>query len=189
MKKLLKRPESPRYSRVLGIDPSSVKIAAAVIEAGEMKATVTIPIKGQDIYEKILVVRTNYASILSAYKPQFVCVEQTISLQNPMVSRKLSYLVGIIIAETLYREIPIIDVPPMTWKSRIGVKPIYKAQKQDIILKLGETAGRKEVQRLKKSQTQEIMSMMYPHFSWVDDDLADAAGIATYAWSEYGESE
>jgi hypothetical protein len=110
-----------------------------------------------------------------------VAIEQTILIQNPETTRKLSYAVGVLIAECLIRDIPIVDVPPATWKSFMGVKPLTKAWKQKILTDLGETEGRKEIERLRKSQLQDILGKRFPQFNWEDNDLADSCGIGLWA--------
>lgn len=136
-----------------------------------------------EIYDRILAVRKNFGAILVQYAPDLVCVEQTVMIQNPETTRKLSYIVGVVMAETLNSGIDMIDVPPMTWKSAIGAKPINKKWKESIVAEFGEKAGKAEINRLKKSQVQDKLSIIYPSWSkiWEDNDIADSCGIAWWA--------
>lgn len=189
MRKLLAESGEKKFSKILGVDPSSQKIACTLIEYGVPVATVKLDLKGGDIYERIHRARIYFPQVLEAYEPGFVCIEQSIMVQNPETSRKLSYVSGVLMGEVLVRDIFLRDVPPMTWKSFIGAKPLTKRWKEQIISELGETEGRKEIQRLKKSQVQDILKERYPNFSsiWEDNDVADSGGIGLWAYSVFGE--
>lgn len=175
-----------KYVRIMGIDPSSHKIATCLLEYGKPTSLVALDLGGGDLYARLYEVRRRFPKILDLYGPHYVCVEQTILIQNPETSRKLSYVVGTLMAEVLIRDIPIIDIPPPTWKAKLGVKPVTKKWKESIISELGETDGRKEIDRLRKNQTQARLKERFPEFKWSDHDLADACGIALYAFSQYG---
>lgn len=183
---ILKPPETHLYSRVLGVDPSSSTVACAVIETNKPTACMKIDLGSGDVFQRIYRARKYFPKILDLYKPQYVAIEQTILIQNPETTRKLSYVVGTLIAECLYREIPVEDVPPATWKSFMGIKPLTKKWKEKIVSELGDTEGRKEISRLKKSQLQEKLAIQFPQFNWSDNDIADSAGIGLWAFGRYG---
>lgn len=186
MKKILEDSLPKKYNRVLGIDPSSFKIACTVMEQGSPKATISLSLGDGDIYSRLYQARKRFPSVLDIYQPDYVGIEQSIFVQNPETSRKLSYVVGCLIGEILYRHIPMTDVPPSQWKSNLGVKSLTKIRKDEILAKLGERDGRKEITRLKKSQCQDILREKYPGWRWDDDDIADSCGIAWYIWGLYG---
>jgi Holliday junction resolvasome RuvABC endonuclease subunit len=186
MKKILEDSSPHKFRRILGIDPSSKKIACTLIVDGIIMATVALSLGSGNIYERLFDVRKRYPHLLDIYQPDFVGIEQAIFVQNPATSRKLSYIVGVIIAETLHKEIVLEDISPAEWKSFLGVKPLTKTKKNEIISRLGQTVGRKEIHNLKKTQTQNILRDQYPNFVWDDDDIADSCGIALYFWSKYG---
>lgn len=184
--KILEPPETHKYARVLGVDPSSAKVACSVIEAGKPVATVKIDLGAGDVFQRIHKARIYFPKVLDLYKPQYVAIEQTILIQNPETTRKLSYTVGTLIAECLYRELPVEDVPPATWKSFMGVKPLTKRWKEQILAELGDTEGKKEIARLKKSQLQDKLSNLFPQFDWSDNDIADSTGIGLWCFGRYG---
>jgi len=171
---------------VLGVDPSSVGIASTLIVAGEPRMTIKIELGAGDLYARLYRARKYFPKVLDICNPDFVVIEQTILIQNPETTRKLSYTVGILMAETLMRGISLMDVPPATWKSYLGIKPMTKRRKDEIISKLGETEGRKEISRLKKSPVQDILKERFPNFSWEDNDVADSAGIGLWGFDKYG---
>lgn len=174
------------YSRVLGVDPSSHCVACTVVEDAAPLATVKIELGAGSVFERIFKARKYFPKILEIYKPQFVAIEQTILIQNPETTRKLSYTVGVLVGECLIRDISVVDVPPATWKSFMGVKPLTKRWKESILSELGPTEGRKEIERLKKSQLQDKLKEDFPHFEWDDNDVADSTGIGLWAYGKYG---
>lgn len=174
------------YTRVMGVDPSSHCVACSIVENGSPLSTVRIELGAGDVFKRIHKARQYFPKILDIYKPEFVAIEQTILIQNPETTRKLSYTVGILIAECLIRDIEVRDVPPATWKSFMGVKPLTKKWKESIIAERGATEGRKEIDRLKKSQLQEKLKEKFPHFDWSDNDIADSTGIALWAFGIHG---
>lgn len=175
-----------RYHRVLGIDPSTRGIACSLIVDGKITATMKINLGDGDIYHKIAKARKYFSPVLEMYKPEVVIVEQTVYIQNPETTRKLSYIVGILMGEAIHRDIYLEDVPPATWKSFIGARAIRKNEKESIIQELGLTEGRKEIQRRRKSQVQDILNERFSQFDWSDDDVADSAGIALWGYSKFG---
>lgn len=186
MKKILEDSLPKRYHRVLGVDPSSFKVACTLIEHGEPQMTIALNLGDGDIYQRIYQARKRFPKVLDIYKPDYVGIEQSIFVQNPETSRKLSYVVGCLMAEVLYRHIPMDDVPPSQWKAYLGVKPLTKSEKNEILEKLGQTDGRKEIDRIKKSRCQDILRDRFPWWRWEDDDIADSCGIALYSWSIHG---
>lgn len=186
VRKLLKDVIEQKFDRVVGVDPSTTKIAFVLIEKNQPISNATIDLGSGDIYDRLLRLRKYYPSLLRRWNPGFVCIEQAIFVQNPETSRKIAYSVGIIAAETRFEGIQFADVAPSTWKSFLGVKPLNVRWKTELKKELGEKDGNKEINRLKKSQTQDILRNRYPRFNWDDTDIADACGIALYAYSSYG---
>jgi hypothetical protein len=174
------------YTRVMGVDPSSHGIACTVVEKGFPFATVKIDFGAGSVFDRILRARKYFPKVLEVYEPEFVVIEQTILVQNPETTRKLSYVVGVLVAECLVREILVEDVPPATWKSFMGIKPLTKKWKESILAELGPTAGRKEIERLKKSQLQDKLKEKFPKFEWGDNDVADSTGIGLWAYEKRG---
>lgn len=186
MQKLLEGAYDKKYNRIVGIDPSTQKMAFVLVEKGEPISRATIDMGAGDIYDRLLRLRKFYPALLRLWKPDFVQIEQAIFVQNPETSRKIAYAVGIIAAETKFNGVEFTDVAPASWKAYLGVKPLTKSWKQRIIIELGEKEGRKEINRLRKSQTIDILTSRFPHFDWSDSDIADAAAIGLFAFSLYG---
>lgn len=161
-------------------------VACCLVVHGIPEATVKLDLGAGDLFKRLRRARYYFPKVLELYKPEFVAIEQTILIQNPETTRKLSYTVGVLMAETLIRDVPLIDVPPATWKSALGAKPMTKKRKEKIVEELGPTEGRKEISRLKKSQVQDILRGRFPQFPWEDDDIADSAGIGLWAFGQYG---
>lgn len=184
MKKLLIGDK--KYHRILGIDPSSFKIAMCILKDGKPFSLVKFELGKGDIFGRLYELRRRFPKVLDLYDPEFVCIEEGVFIQNPETSRKLSNISGVLMAEVLVRDLPLVTVPPSSWKAKLGVKPLTKQMKEKIIAEMGPKDGRKEIDKLRKSQTISILQERFPRFKWDDHDLADSAGIALYAYGEVG---
>ena len=174
--------------KVLGIDSSTFSIANTLVVDGEIKATTKIDLGKGELPTRLYKARRNFPGVLRGFAPDLVAVEQSIYVQSADAVRKLSYIIGIIMAETLVRDIEIVDVPPMQWKSFIGVKALTASRKNEIIKELGEKEGRKHITSLKKTMVQDVLRTKFPAWGNVldDNDIADATAIALFAYHTYG---
>lgn len=178
-----------RYHRVLGVDPATRGIACSVVDHDDLVATMKIQFGDGDIYDKIKKARQYFPKILDLYNPEVVVIEQSIFVQNHDTARKMSYVVGVLMGEVLIRGIVFNDVPPASWKSFVGARPIRQAEKDKVISELGQTEGKKEIKNRRKNQVQEIMKKQFPAFNWSDDDIADSCGIALWGYDKYGRED
>ena len=176
----------PKYNRIMGIDASTRGVAATLIVNGKIQTVVKITLTDSDLHARLLKVRKWFTAVLKMFAPEFAVIEQPIYIQNPTSTRAIGYVVGIVLGEILINEIPVIDVPPITWKAALGYKNVTKKLQRELIEKLGETEGNKEVRRLRKAQVQDILSARFPAWDWTDDDRADSCGIALYGWNLRG---
>lgn len=186
MKKILAGLKAKKYDRIIGIDSSTQGIAIAVVDGGRLTEVMYLPLPKADIFARLQKARKWISGILRGWNPDFVMIEAPIYIQNPNTTKNLSYVVGIIVGECLVQNIEVSDVPPSVWKSWIGYKRITKVQQADIMSRLGPTEGRKEIQRLRKSQIQDIMRCRFPRTKWDNDNIADATAIALFAYDKLG---
>lgn len=159
-------------TRVLGIDPSTNSIAFTLVE--NEKPVIwgkVIFYRKASLPEKMNMMHHVIDVILEKTgEPTYVVVEQMISVQNPQTTRVLSYMAGAIMLEFAIRHIDIADCPPMTWKNYHGYKRVTKAM----------GLSKKEADRLRKSQIQDAIELVYPYFNVNDNDIADSCGIALW---------
>lgn len=181
MRKTLKNIKLRKYRTIYGIDPSTQSIAVCVLVDGKIKRLIDVQLPKGDLATRLKKVREWFAPVVKLYPPDYVMVESPIFIQNPQTTKNIAYVVGILFGECLHLNIEITDIPPTTWKSWLGYKRVTKYQQAEILSRLGPTAGRKEIERLRKSQVQDIMRAKYPALDWSNDNLADATGIALYA--------
>jgi Holliday junction resolvasome RuvABC endonuclease subunit len=187
--KVLTQVRVPKRKRVVGVDGSTHNLAICVVEKGKPVQLISLDLPKGDLQTRLSGVHKRFNAILDLVEPDFVMVESPIFIQNPQTTKNLSYVVGIIFSSALERGIAIEDVSPSTWKAHFGYKRVTKQLQQKLVDELGQTAARKEVQRLRKSQIQDKMREAYPDLDWSNDNLADSAGIALYTWSLYGTME
>jgi Holliday junction resolvasome RuvABC endonuclease subunit len=186
LKKTLQQAKPKVYKRIVGIDSSTTGIAMCLLVEGKPKTAMYLSLPHSEFLERMHRAREWFAAALMTENPEFVMIEAPIYIQNPMTTKNLSYIVGMLIGECLHKDIPVVDVSPATWKGWLGCKPVTKNMKINIIEQLGQTEGRKEIQRLRKSQVQDIMRDRFPYLNWDNDNVADSAGIALYANNLYG---
>lgn len=186
MKKVLQQKQEKRYSNIIGIDASTRGIGLTYLEDGEIKSLLRLNLPTGDINERLLKIREWFSAILKLYKAEIVVIESAIFIQNPLTTKHISYAIGIIYGECLKQGIDVTDVSPSAWKAFLGYRPITKKMKENMINDLGKTEGVKKINKLKKSQVQNILRDRYPQFGWEDDNIADSAGIALYAHSIFG---
>lgn len=184
--KILAEKAPQTYSNIMGIDPSSNKIACCMVNGKGPYAQMKVELGSGDIFDRIRTATKRFNTILDIYKPEFVIIEQSVYVQNIATMRKLSYVVGAVLSDVLIRDIPVDDVPPTSWKSTIGAKPISAAQKKGFIDEMGPYQAKKHMATLRKTMVQNILRERYPHFDWSDNDLADACAIALHGYSICG---
>lgn len=187
MKKFLEKSQSDKkYHKIMGIDPSTKKMAFILVQNFTPVQSAYVDLGEGDIYERLLKLRKYYPALIELWNPDFVCIEQAIFIQNPETSRKIAYCVGVVAAETMIKGIKFEDVAPSSWKSYLGVKPVTAVWKKEILATLGDKDGKREIQKIRKGQTQKILGERFPDFDWSDEDISDACGIALYAYSKHG---
>lgn len=179
-----------KHKVVIGVDASTRAIAVSVVKSGKPAGMYYIKLPHGDLYHRLSSVRRKFEVLLKKIEPTVCLIEAPILIQNPLATKHMAYLVGILMGECLENNIKVEDVSPMTWKSFLGYKPIKKAEKQEIQKKFGSKA-REEMRRIRKGQVQEILTSKYPRIKSAlkNDDLADSLGIALYAWHLYGAND
>jgi len=187
--KFLEELKTPDYDVVMGIDASSRHIGISVLKSSYIISLAAIDLSEATIYERMKDLRLKISVLIDHYHPEFVMIESPIMVQNPLTTKNLSYIAGIIIALFVDRNIPIEEVGPMTWKSWVGYKRLTPKIKEEIIESLGKTAGNKEINHQKKHQVQMILQKRYPQWAKTleNDNLADALGIALFAEAQLEE--
>lgn len=179
------------YKIIFGIDASSTHIGIAVFRDESIEALVKIEMKQKEMHQRMKDLRLKIDVLIHHYNPEFVMIESPIMVQNPLTTKNLSYIAGIIIATCLDFNVDVEEVSPMTWKSWLGYKRLTKKIKEEIIKSLGQTEGTKEINKQKKYQVQNILTKRYPLWQeqLKDDNLADALGIALFAQNKLKERE
>lgn len=183
--KVLASKKPKTYSKVMGIDASSNKIAMTMLDKNGIVMTAKIELGDGDIFHRMGAGNRRLKPFLQAYRPDFILIEQTVYVQNIETVRKLSYVVGSIMATIMREGIDVDDVPPISWKSFMGAKSITKQEKMKYINEMGELEAKKFMAKRRKSQVQDMLRKRFPEYNWDDNDIADSCGIALYAWDKY----
>lgn len=175
-------------SRVLGLDVSTKSIAFAVIEDGDLKRYGKVYIEGETIWERAADANRKTYNILKLASPTHVSIEGAVYVNNRSVVIKLSYIYGAIAGVVGATGHSMAEVTPLAWMGFIGSPANTKERK---------AALRKEFPSKSKSwlQTEARRRRKQYTIDWAkskfdvdieDDDVADAVGVAWYAWSNDG---
>lgn len=186
MKKAIDKIYGHNHDRVAGVDASTRCVAIAIIDAGRPVCLSRVDLGHGDMISRLSLVRDRFIATMKLYKPTFCMIEAPIMVQNPQTTKHMAYVVGILMGACLELGISVDDVPPMTWKTSLGYKPLKRSVIND--LGLSENEAKRYVRTYNKDQIRNKMIAMFPSFSTAleDDDLSDALGIALYAWDNYG---
>ena len=88
--------------RVLGIDASTNSIAFCLMENDVPLKWGKIELHGLDIYEKIHDAKNKMHSMLEELRSDYIVVEGAVFVKSADAVIKLSYVYGVVIAETLH---------------------------------------------------------------------------------------
>lgn len=180
LSKLVGRPVA---NRVVGIDTSTKGYAYAVIDNGKLVEYDEIMFTGNTLHEKIQQASEVARSILST-RPDFVLVEQTIYVNSYSVVVKMAYFVGVVLGAVGEREIPFDDIVPINWMKYIGNPNWTKAERAAVLRKHKGKSKSWIKNQLRNERKQRTKDFVNDRFG-VDidnDNIADAIGIAVYAW-------
>ena len=168
---------------ILAIDPSSNSLAFAVAECRNGKqhligaGEIEFPKKANTI-EKLAIVGSALPTIIDSFKPTEAMVEKTVYLQNPQTTVLLAYFVGHIMGTIIGKGIPVEDIPPMSWKPKIGYKNVTKKEMDTWGLDAKETKKKAAFER--KERTKRIIRERIPLVNEYNDNIFDAIAIAIY---------
>lgn len=185
MKQLI---DKPGMGRVLGLDLSTKSIAFAIIDDGELDAFGKVDILGQDVWEKAADAATKIDAVLKLAKPNYVCIEAAVFVNNRSVIIKLSHIYGAIGGAIGRKGYYVTDVSPLSWGAYIGNPVNSKARKASLKKENpGKSASwlKAEARRRRKQYTLDWVKDTFD-VDVDDDDVGDAIAVAWYAWDNNG---
>lgn len=171
---------------ILGFDTSSKSMAYCALGRGDVTTilgvgSIGFP-KGSDDHRRFQVINEVVPWIINEFRPDIVCIEQPIYISNFKVSRTLSYVVGHLHGEIARNKKTVIEeVPPLTWKSHLGVKNVTRKDKAEWARTMSATEVRKLAAFERKDRTRRKIKEMIPIMeSYEDDNIFDAIGVAIW---------
>lgn len=183
--KLHELKETPKASRILGIDASTKSYAWCLIEEGKIVDYGEYEFDGSSIYEKMQSAK-KAAVELAAKAPEYCAIEQIVFVNNRAVTIKLAYFVGIMMGEMAGIETVFDDVSPMTWMNYIGNGRFTKEEKLELKKANPDKTKTWHKNNRRKVRKQRTMDWVKEEYG-VDvdnDNIADAIGVAHYADKE-----
>lgn len=172
--------------RVMGIDASTQTIAYAIVDDGVIVEYGEIFFKGDDLYDRILDAKRKIRALKSRFKADFVAIEAAVMVRSVSTGLKMAYMFGAIMGELLENNAKIIEVHPLEWQGYIGNPNFTKAQKAEVKKAhpdKSETWIKSEIRKIRKQKTISFMSDLGVKTD--SDNVADAAGIAWFAYNNF----
>lgn len=181
---VLKPDRTNNYTKILGVDSSTLGAAWTVMEINDEVNPVRWGMintsKVKEIQDKLMVVAEGFDLLVEEEAPDHIFIEMPIFVKNPATARKLSFVVAVLMLTGRRNGIPVTLIEPQTWKAYLGCHNMTKKFRDQVKDKLGRIEGNKFCDKLKKSQTQRIIKHKWPDFDVEDDNIADSCAIA--AW-------
>ncbi len=174
----------PVARRVLGIDASTQSIAFCLYHNRKPVSWGKIRLSGNDVFERVGDANKKTYALLKANKVDYVAIESAVFVNNTQVVKKLSYVYGSIMGAVAASGVKLIDVPPMTWQTAIGNPALTKSEKDAIVRRYPRKKKSFYDAKRREIRKQRTMDFFKKHYGieLTDDDVADACGIAYYAY-------
>lgn len=169
--------------RVVGFDTSTNSIAWAVMHNRTLERYGESDLEG-DFIERLGEARRKVDRILREQKPDAVCIESVVFVNNKNVVIKLAMFFGVVAAAAAARGIPVLEVTPKKWQYAIGNNSFTKAQKLALRRELpGKSASwyKSEERRRRKQYTDDYFAEKFGA-KFKTDNQSDAVGVAYYAY-------
>ncbi len=174
-------------TKILSIDPSSNKLAFAVVSKDklEAKGKVDFP-KGASHQERIKTLDRALPLLLDYHQPDLLLSEGAIYIQNPQTTITLAYLIGAIMGHGAARNLSTALVDPLEWKPGLGYKNISRIEKAGWVKETGKKEAEKKARFERKERIRLIVMDMIPDLEETDNDIIDAIGIGLWGMKTYG---
>lgn len=171
---------------VLGIDASTNSVAFCLFVNGYPFKWGKVEFVGADIFEKIVDAKIKMHAMLTELQSDYIAIEGAVLVRSPDAVIKLSYVYGAVIAELMTTGSKVTTISPTAWQAKIGNKNPTKAEKEAIRIKhpgYADSWYKNQLRNMRKQRTCDwVLSRFNIHVT--DFDVADAIGIAYYAYEE-----
>jgi Holliday junction resolvasome RuvABC endonuclease subunit len=174
-----------QHHKVLGIDASTNTIAFCLMEGETPIQWGEISFSGSDIYDRILDAKRKVRAFVSELDYDFIALEAAVMVRSAQTGLKMAYVFGAILGELVKDGVDVKEVHPITWQSFIGNKNFTAAEKKAV---REEFPGKSDnwykgkIREKRKQRTITFVKSM--GINTINDNVADAAGIAWYAVKE-----
>ncbi len=180
----------PKADTVLGIDLSTNSFAFCVFN-GEPIRWGKIEFKGVTIYDKIVDAHKKTEASKKIIEVDYICIESAIMVRSQDVAIKMAMVVGAVVSALADHKDMIVTVPPSAWQPYIGNKNFSKAEKEQLKLEFpgkSDVWYRNKSRDIRKQRTMNFFNERYG-VNVSDHDVADAMGIAYYAYNKLVNNE
>lgn len=167
----------------MGIDNSTHKLAFAIVTNGELSKFGEVNFIGSTVYDRIVDARRKCQALKDELNIGCIAIEKTVSVRSVDTAIKMAYAAGVVIS-ILGESASIKEVQPSTWQSSIGNKLLTIKEKNAIKIQHPNKSiswYKNHGRELRKQKTIDWVQSNYG-ISLTSQDVADAIGIAHYAW-------
>lgn len=174
-----------RPNRILGVDASTNTIAFCLIEDKTPVKWGEITFKGSNVYDRILDAKRKVRAFKAELDYDFLAIEAAVMVRSANTGLKMAYVFGAIMGELVTDSVMVKEVAPISWQSYIGNKNFTKAQKEEVRKQFpgkSENWYKNKVREIRKQKTMDFVKDL--GVSTVNDNVADATGIAWFAANE-----
>jgi len=173
------------HHKVLGIDASTNTIAFCLMNDKVPVKWGEITFTGSTIYDRILDAKKKVNAFKELLDYDYVVLEAAVMVRSANTGLKMAYVFGAILGELLKDGMDVIEVHPITWQSYIGNKNFTKAEKEAVRTEFPGKSDNWYKSKIREKRKQKTMDFVKNiGVATVNDNVADAAGIAWYAVNE-----
>lgn len=171
--------------KVLGVDASTNSFAFCLMDGKNPVKWGEITFEGANVYERILDAKRKINAIKKDIDYDFVAIEAAVSVRSVATGLKMAYMFGTIMGELLSDKIDVVEVHPLKWQGYIGNPNFTKGEKMQV---KNDFPGKSDnwykakAREIRKQKTIKFVESI--GIKTVNDNVADAAGIAWWAVNE-----
>jgi len=185
--KAVKELSAKKDKRFVGFDTSSNALAFAIVDRKDeewvLVHTGRIELKPKEMNDKLKIIAATIRPLFDQFGPiNTIAVEQSVMIQNPKTTIKLSQIIGALWVICIDYGIDVEVVMPLQWKAAIGYKRVMKADKEEWAKTMSPKEVKKKAAFERKERTKRILKKDCAVVKNIDDDdIVDSIGVAKWA--------
>jgi Holliday junction resolvasome RuvABC endonuclease subunit len=180
--------ETKAINTVLGVDASTNSFAFALFDKNGPVKWGEIKFSGETALQRLSKGQKYIEALKKELKPDLVCFEGAIYVQNKRTVILMAYAIGALVAPIIGDGAVAEELSPIEWQRAIGNKPLSKEEKEVIRKAFPDQSESwyKNKQRLvRKDKTIQWVEDTYG-IKVESDNVGDAIALGSVAFDKYG---